>query len=76
LKIKSNKKNRKTKRNSLQDKMKRGNKTIRISKLTNLFFGIAIGFGLGYRGGTLNLIISLAFVIITIILALIYKNQK
>jgi hypothetical protein len=56
--------------------MKRGNKTIRISKLTNLFFGIAIGFGLGYRGGTLNLIISLAFVIITIILALIYKNQK
>ncbi len=56
--------------------MARGDKQVKISKLTNLFLGIAIGFGLGYRGGTLNLVICVAFIIITIILALIYRNQK
>lgn len=56
--------------------MEKRQKKIGISKLTNLFLGIAIGFGLGYKGGTINLIISLAFIVITIILALIYKKEK
>ena len=55
---------------------KKEGKGIKISKLTNLFFGIAIGFGLGYRGGKLNLIVAGIFILVTIILAFMYKNQK
>lgn len=55
---------------------KRGSKGMKISKLTNFFFGIAIGFGLGYSGGTFNLIVSAIFIIIAVILALIYRSEK
>ncbi len=56
--------------------MKKSDKNIQISKLTNLFFGIAIGFGLGYKGGTVNLVIAAIFIAVTIILAFVYKIQK
>ncbi|MFH1327222.1 MAG: hypothetical protein ABIH59_03805 [archaeon] len=54
---------------------KRGNK-IGITKLTNLFFGIALGFLIGYKGGTWNLIFAGIAIIITLVLAIIYKNKK
>jgi len=51
-------------------------KGVHISKLTNLFFGIALGFLIGYKGGTWNLILAAIAIIITIILAVVYKNKE
>ncbi|MEK6917947.1 MAG: hypothetical protein AABW51_03280 [Nanoarchaeota archaeon] len=51
-------------------------KGIEINKLTNLFLGIALGFLMGYRGGTTNLVLAVCAIIITIILAVVYKNRK
>ncbi|MEK6945937.1 MAG: hypothetical protein AABW63_04055 [Nanoarchaeota archaeon] len=51
-------------------------KGVEINKLTNLFLGIALGFLMGYRGGTTNLILAVCAIVITIILAVVYKNQK
>ena len=56
--------------------MKKSGKNMGVSKLTNLFLGIALGFIIGYRGGTANLILAAIAIVITIILAVIYKNQK
>jgi uncharacterized membrane protein len=51
-------------------------KGIEINKLTNLFLGIALGFLMGYKGGTANLVLAVCAIVITIILAIVYKNQK
>jgi hypothetical protein len=47
-----------------------------ISKLTNLFLGITLGLLIGYGGGKLNVTFAIIAIIITIILAVIYKNEK
>jgi len=54
---------------------KRGKeKPLKISKLTNLFLGIALGTLIGYYGGTPNLIIAGIAVVVIIILAIIYSR--
>ncbi len=56
---------------------KRGkDKPVGISKLTNLFLGIALGTLIGYYGGTPNLIIAGIAILIIVILALIYGKEK
>ena len=49
---------------------------VKINKLTNLFLGIALGTLIGYYGGTPNLIIAGIAILVIIILAITYKNEK
>jgi hypothetical protein len=56
--------------------MKKGENSVRISKLTNLFLGIALGTIIGYWGGTTNLWLAGIAIVIAIVLAIIYKNQR
>jgi len=51
-------------------------KPVKISKLTNLFLGIALGTLIGYYGGTPNLIIAGVAIVVIILLAIIYRNER
>lgn len=51
-------------------------KPVGISKLTNLFLGIALGTLIGYYGGTPNLVIAGIAVVIIIILASMYGKER